>query len=219
VAEFPSDPVSPQAFMDDVLPGIFAAHDLPDGAGAIDIKLGVRLEGEDGGDWLLHLADGKLDIRSGTREGALITIIQTVDDWRGALWEGRGGVFGEQAGKVFREGAVALPGAGAGGAGLANPGALQALDALNGVIRIVVTGGAGGDWATGIKLGTGDIPAEPTTSVTIAAEDAEAMARGELDPMSAFMGGKVQIAGDMTLMMQMQAIAMQAAMPPPGGGA
>ena len=42
------------------------------------------------------------------------------------------------------------------------------------------------------------------------ADDADAMERGELDPMQAFMSGKIQVAGDMTLMMQMQAIGMQA---------
>jgi putative sterol carrier protein len=37
------------------------------------------------------------------------------------------------------------------------------------------------------------------------------MDRGELDPMQAFMSGKLRVAGDMTLMMQMQAIQMQVA--------
>ncbi len=99
-------------------------------------------------------------------------------------------------------------------AGGGNPAALDALQSLNGVIRIVVTGGEGGDWATSLKLGPGEIPAEPTTTVTITAADAAALQTGELDPMQAFMGGKIQIAGDMSLMMQMQAIAMQAAAPP-----
>ena len=37
------------------------------------------------------------------------------------------------------------------------------------------------------------------------------MAAGTLDPMQAFMAGRIQVAGDMALMMQMQAIQMQAA--------
>jgi putative sterol carrier protein len=44
----------------------------------------------------------------------------------------------------------------------------------------------------------------------VTAEDAAALERGELDPMQAFMSGRIQIAGDMTLLMQMQAIQMQA---------
>jgi putative sterol carrier protein len=81
---------------------------------------------------------------------------------------------------------------------------------LRGVIRMVVTGGAGGDWSVDLKLGPGAPPAQPTTTVTIAAADADALERGELDPMQAFMSGKIMVTGDMTLMMQMQAIQMQA---------
>ena len=53
-------------------------------------------------------------------------------------------------------------------------------------------------------------PEEPTTTITVKAEDADAMERGELDPMQAFMSGRILVAGDMALMMQMQAIQMQA---------
>jgi putative sterol carrier protein len=61
------------------------------------------------------------------------------------------------------------------------------------------------------KLGPGPIPEQPTTTVSIASADADAMDRGELDPMQAFMSGKLRVAGDMGLMMQMQAIQMQVA--------
>ena len=44
------------------------------------------------------------------------------------------------------------------------------------------------------------------------------MERGELDPMQAFMSGRLQVSGDMTLMMQMQAIQMQAAAQAAAGG-
>ena len=85
------------------------------------------------------------------------------------------------------------------------------MQALDGVIRMVVAGGEGGDWQVDFKLGPGAIPEEPTTTVTVTAADADAMAAGELDPMQAFMAGRIQVAGDMALMMQMQAIQMQAA--------
>jgi len=76
------------------------------------------------------------------------------------------------------------------------------------MIRMVVAGGPSGDWKVNFKLGPGPIPAEPSTTVTISADDASAMERGELDPMQAFMAGRIQIAGDMALMMQMQAATM-----------
>jgi hypothetical protein len=132
--------------------------------------------------------------------------VQSVADWRGALWEGRGGAFGRASQALFQPGA----GAAAGGASVFSPAALQQLQVLRGLIQVVLTGGPGGDWSVGFKLGPGPTPEPPTTTVTIAAADADAMERGELDPMQAFMSGKIQIAGDMTLLMQMQAIQMQA---------
>jgi putative sterol carrier protein len=83
---------------------------------------------------------------------------------------------------------------------------------------MVVRGGEGGDWQVDFKLGPGPIPDEPTTTVSVSAEDAAAMERGELNPLEAFMAGRIQVAGDMTLVMQMQAVAMQAAAAAPSGG-
>ena len=62
--------------------------------------------------------------------------------------------------------------------------------------------------ATGFKLGPGDIPAEPNTKVTLTADDAAALERGELNPLEAFMAGRIQVDGDVALLMQMQAAAM-----------
>ena len=70
--------------------------------------------------------------------------------------------------------------------------------------------GDSGDWATGFKLGPGPIPEQPTTEIEISAEDARAMQEGSLDPMQAFMSGKIRVTGDMALMMQMQAVLMAA---------
>jgi putative sterol carrier protein len=61
------------------------------------------------------------------------------------------------------------------------------------------------------KIGPGPIPEQATTTISSSAADAEALERGELDPMQAFMSGRMRVAGDMTLMMQMQAIQMQVA--------
>lgn len=194
----------PKDFFEVHVPRAFQAADLPDEAKAVDVVLGVRLEGEGGGEWRLHLKDGSLTVSPGSTEEAAFTVIQSVVDWRGALWEGRGGAFGKQSRTLFE------PGAGAGGPGAMPPSALAQLQALRGVIKMVVGGGPGGDWAVAFKLGPGPVPEQPTTTVSVTSEDADALERGELDPMQAFMSGRIQIAGDMTLLMQMQAIQMQA---------
>jgi len=49
-----------------------------------------------------------------------------------------------------------------------------------------------------------DAPADCT--VVVAREDLEAMARGELDPMSAMLRGRLKIKGDMAVAMQLQSM-------------
>ncbi len=210
--ELPAQPISAQEFFERFLPKAFAEGGLPSGAERIDLKLGISLEGEGGGEWLFHLKNGSLSIEPGSREEAAVSLRQSVADWRGALWERRGGAFGQQAAALFQQGALSAGGAlGAASAAALQPGVLSQLQGLDGEIRMVVTGGEGGDWALALKLGPGVFPDEPSTTISVTAEDAEAMGRGELDPLQAFMAGRIQVAGDMALMMQVQAIQMQAA--------
>jgi putative sterol carrier protein len=54
-----------------------------------------------------------------------------------------------------------------------------------------------------IDMGAGDIDA-PDATVTQDYETAVAMARSELNPVSAFMSGKLKINGNMMLLMQLQ---------------
>lgn len=213
--ELPAAPIPPAQFMEEFVPRAMAEGGLAEVDEGTDVRLGVRLDGEGGGEWVIRLHAGGPSVERGSRADTPMTIVQSVEDWRGALWEGRGGVFGAQASALFKGGAEASGDARGGGAapGAVLPGAaaIEQLGALDGLITIVVTGGEGGDWATGFKLGPGDIPDEPKTKLVVTAEDAAAMQDGSLDPMSAFMGGKIQVVGDMALMMQMQAISMAAA--------
>ncbi len=229
--EFPSRPISASEFFERFVPKAFAESELPPGAEKADVKLGICLEGEGGGEWLFHLKRGSLSVEPGSRREAAVTLRQSVADWRGALWEGRGGAFGQQASAFFRPGAAAAGGTlGAAGAAALNPVALTQLQQLDGEVKMVVSGDPGGsadstdsagsveDWSLAVKLGPGEFPAEPTTTITISAEDAQAMSRGELDPLEAFMSGRIQVAGDMALMMQVQAIQLQAAAPRTSSG-
>ena len=203
MVDLPAADIAPAEFFERWLPEAFAAAELPPGTRDLDLLLGVRLEGEGGGEWLLHLRGGALEVRAAPRDEAAFTVVQSVEDWRGALFEGRGGPFGRQAAGLFRPGEAAAAGP------ELTPAILDQLRALRGLIRMVVSGPAG-EWSVAFQLGPGEIPSEPTTTVTVSEEDAAAMERGELDPLQAFMAGRVRIAGDMALLMQMQAIQMQA---------
>lgn len=211
----PSRDLTTSEYLEGWLPKAFAAAGLPPGSEGLDVSLGLQLEGEGGGEWVVHIAGGAVTVTRGSRADTAVTYVQRVADWRGALFDGAGGALGEGASRFFRPGA--LRAASAGPAQLAaapTPAALAELAKLDGLVRMEVHGGTGGPdavWSVGFKLGPGAIPAEATATLRVSAEDAAAMASGALDPMQAFLGGKIEVLGDMTIVLQMQAAQMIAA--------
>jgi putative sterol carrier protein len=209
MAAFPAEPVAPAALIEGWLPAALAAAPPP-GSEALDVELGIQLTGPGGGEWVVHVDHGRIGVARRPRAEAAFTYVQSVEDWRGALWEGKGGAIGEGAARFFQPGALANASAGQLGAA-PTPAALVELAKLSGLLELVVTGEDGAAWRVAFKIGPGAIPAQATTRVHIAEADAAALGRGELDPMTAFMSGKMRVEGDMTLMLQVQAVQMQAA--------
>ena len=204
MAEFPSSPIDPAEFFESFVPARFAKLVLPDPLASVGLRVGVHLHGDGGGEWLYHLRDGDLEVVAGGCDEASFTLIQSVDDWRGALWEGRGGVVAERGLRLLRSGRLtALAG---GGAHSADSDLIERLAGLDGVLRAVVTDGRAGDWAIALQFGPGQVPPEPTTTVRVAHDDVHAMAKGDLAPLQAFLAGRVSIAGDLLLAMQLHAL-------------
>ena len=91
----------------------------------------------------------------------------------------------------------------------ANPDAATVADAI---FQFELSGDNGGIWVLDLKKGkTSDFlstTANPEAGATIHVDSADwiAMTTGELDPMQAFMGGKVRIEGDMSLAMSLQSV-------------
>jgi len=215
MAEFPRAPVPPAELLEKYLPAAFEAAPRPESVAGVTLALGVQLVGEGGGEWVLDLADGDVRVRAGSRSETAFSYVQSVEDWRGALWEGRGAAIGRGAAALFRPGAAELDAAvDLVGAGI--PSVIAALGSLRGLVRVVVTD-PGGDWRVDLQLGPGEIPSQPTTELNISAEDANRLATGELKPIEAFMAGRIRILGDMGLVFQMQAAQMQAAGSSAGG--
>src|SRR5687768_14116976 len=116
--EFPRSPVSPAELLESYLPAALAAAPSAGRIGDVSVELGVQLVGEGGGEWVLELSGGAVRVHSGSREKTAFSYVQSIADWRGALWEGRGGAVGRAAAALFRPGApemeaaVGLVGAG-----------------------------------------------------------------------------------------------------------
>ncbi len=77
-----------------------------------------------------------------------------------------------------------------------------------GVIQFELTGEGGGAWHARIAGGRVTVAAgrteNPSVTLTASVRDYLAIVNGDLSPTSAFMGGKVQIQGDMQLALKMQ---------------
>lgn len=90
------------------------------------------------------------------------------------------------------------------------PGAFLAEKAvgLNAVIQFEMTGEDGGAYYATIANGqctvTQGIAPNPTMTLSATAADYIRIVNGELNPMQAFMQGKVKMKGDMSLAMKMQ---------------
>lgn len=78
---------------------------------------------------------------------------------------------------------------------------------LNGKVQFSLSGAGGGEW--GVVLDDGKVSvsegtmAQPQLTVKTSSENAEKLLNGKLDPMMAFMTGKIKIAGDIALGMKL----------------
>ena len=78
------------------------------------------------------------------------------------------------------------------------------------VLFFDISGGGGGKWTVTVQGGKATVAdgqaGEPITTVMCSDADLLAMINGELNPVSAFMQGKVKIAGDMSVAMKLQGL-------------
>lgn len=75
------------------------------------------------------------------------------------------------------------------------------------LIQLDLTGDGGGQWVVDVADGKCDVREEmvenPEVTVTMAANEYVALAKGQLNAVQAFMSGKIKIAGNVGLVMQL----------------
>ena len=212
----PADPISPREFMEDLIPSLFAEVELDPSEEELELKLGVVLAGDDGGDWTLHFVEGELGIGARREEACEITVIQAVEDWRAALWEGRPALVAAGVDRIREGGAEALrPPAPPDGSPRPDP--LKGISDLRGRIEMVIEGEAQPDWSIGILIGGGPIPETPQATIRLGSAQADAIRAGDLHPLEALITGQLQLDGDLGLILQLQAVAMTLSMTTGGG--
>ncbi len=85
---------------------------------------------------------------------------------------------------------------------------VEKLKGLDAVILFDIKGEQGGQWTVDIRDGAINVeegaPESPDVTVEAAAKDLVALFQGELNPMAAFMQGRLKVKGDMSIAMQMQ---------------
>lgn len=211
----PEAPVSPREFIEEVIPSLFAEVELDDEAEQVDLKVGVRLDGPEGGEWTLHFVEGELGIIDGLAPDCGLTILQSVADWRSAIWEARPGLVADGIREIAELGPAGLAEASR-ARGPGNPKALRELETLPGRIDAIVAGEGVPDWRIAVHIGPGPIAETPQATLMIGSVEAESLRVGELHPLEALITGKLRLEGDLGLILRLQAIAMAASMPAPG---
>ena len=208
---FPAEPIPPREFIEDVIPSLFEEVELEPDEEAIDLRVGVVFEGDDGGEWTLHFVEGDLGVRDVRDPEAELTVIQTVEDWRSALWEGRPALIADGVEQIRRGGANELrPPAPADGQPRVDP--LKGISDLRGRIEMVIDDAGEARWAVGVLVGPGAVPETPQATITLGAAEAESIRSGALHPLEALISGQLQLDGDLGLILQLQAVAMTLSM-------
>lgn len=172
------------------------------GAKPPDIVVSVILDGDapvapgpsatpgvgDGGMWTLRVADSKLTVTQGADTAALVSLRQSVADFRAAVWG-----EGEMASLLPEEldltkaitGQTKLPTA--------------AIGQVKGTLDVVVPGFAGRTWKASLTFGGA---AAPKATVTADLATLEQLRAGTLPPAQAFFAGKIAVTDDVPWLMQ-----------------
>ncbi len=182
-------PTAPAEFFTEYLPGQFkeGLGDAQSGPGAICFEV------LDEGQWSLWIDSGDIKTQDGRHDDTLVQISIPKDDWADAA-------------KRISEGGIGPMGGGGGASMLTNPAAATTLKAAQGTLKFVIKRDDVDHWMA-ITFGGADPNVDaPRATLSMTQEVAEQLGSGNANPQELFMAGKIQIAGDMMMLMQLAPI-------------
>lgn len=153
------------------------------------------VEGEGGGTWYLNTKNGEMTVTAEPTFPPVMTVYQSraYFDWSAAMAT-ESGLFGPSSRNNQSE---------------LTKSRIERLRKIKGLLQFSFTHlPDGGEQSFCIHLGDGERPAAPQTTLSMKADDAQKIARGDLNPQMAFMNGTIKVSGDMALAMQFGAAMM-----------
>jgi hypothetical protein len=189
----PPRDIDPARFFTEWLPREFLSEFGPGKRSAADITVAVRLEGDGGGHWILEVKGGRMAPRPADAIGPepLVSMRQSVRDWRALA--------------VGEDGSIDLAPAHASPLDVlfVDPASRQIMQAVKGTIRFEVTGYSGRTWWMVVKFGPQPEAAQPDATISVDVDTYAAMLARKLGPPEAYFSGKIRLAGDTALAMQL----------------
>jgi hypothetical protein len=180
-------------FFTEWLPREFGNEFGPGKRAASDITVAVNLDGDGGGHWILDVKGGVLSVRQAGQPGPdpVVTMRQTVADWRAVA--------------VGEEGAIDLapPQASPLDVLFVDHASRQVMSAVKGTVRFEVTGYNGRTWWMQVKFGPQAEAPQPDATIGVDADTYSKMLAKKLAPPEAYFSGKIRLAGDTSLAMQL----------------
>lgn len=171
------------------------AQRVLDGMRAVQATIAVTVRGEGGGTFYLNVDGGRLTPGSAAAHPVALTLVQERRDYERLIADAGDSALGFLGGLSGLAGEMKLTKA-----------RLDVLAGVTGTLHFEVTGGEGFSILT--HFGEGPAKQQPDTVIRVDPGVYAELRAGKLDAQNAFMGGKLQIEGDLQLAMQVALAAM-----------
>lgn len=174
---------------------VLAAQKVLDGMRAVRTTIVVTVRGAGGGTFHLNVEGGKVSAESHAAHPVALTLVQDREDYERLIRDAGDSALGFLGGLSGLAGEMKL-----------TKSRLDVIAGVTGTLHFEVKGPDGFKIVT--HFGPGPVKEQPDTVIRVAPEVYGELRAGALDAQNAFMGGKIELEGDMQLAMQIALAAL-----------
>jgi hypothetical protein len=197
-----SETPSPSAFFTELLPAQFgaalreqeraveAASRVLEGMRAVNATIRAEVRGEGGGAFFLNVSAGRLVPGERAAHPPFLSLVLERASFDAFVAEVGGSALGFLGALSGLAQEMKLTKA-----------RIDLLASVRGTVRFEVRGAGG--FALLVHFGPGEPEAKPTTSISVERSAYAELREGRLNPQDAFLGGRIQVEGDLQLAMQL----------------